>query len=178
MFAPFLAIFRAVPIWAWALTACLAWGGFQKFRATRATKAAAVAEQRAAVEEATAKAEAAARQREQQLTTATQEAADAYRSNLAAAQRTAAAARTERDRLLVALDAAPLCRADPSASAAGGADAAARVRQVLGECVGAVQTLAEAADADAQRVMGLQGYLTAIGAASAPNPTTTAKDSP
>lgn len=173
---PFHPILRAVPIWAWALAAVLAWGAFQKHRATSATQKAAEAQQAAAVHAATAQEQAKAREKEHQFTTRTQEAADAYRSNLAAAQRAAATARTERDRLLVALDAAPLCRPDPGASASSGADAAARVRQVLGECAGAVQTLAEAADADANRVRGLQGHLIAIGAASAPIPTL--KDKP
>ena len=90
----------------------------------------------------------------------------------AAAQRAAATARTERDRLLQ-LVAAPTAASGPGtgASAPGGADATAGLRIVLAECVGAVQTLAEAADADAQRVKGLQGHLIAIGAASAPLPT-------
>lgn len=173
----FLSILRVVPIWAWALAAVLAWGAVQKHRVTSATKQAAEAKQAAAVHAATAAEQAKARELEHQFTTRTQEAADAYRSNLATAQRAAATARTERDRLLQ-LVAATTAASGPGAGASspGRADATAGLRQVLGECVGAVQTLAEAADADAQRVRGLQGHLIAIGAASAPLSTQPRKD--
>lgn len=175
--APILGVVRAVPIWAWALAAVLAWGAFQKHRATSATKRAAEAQQSAAVHAATAAEQAKARELEHLFNARTQEAADAYRSNLAAAQRAAATARTERDRLLqLVASASPASGPGASASAPGGADASAGLRIVLAECVGAVQTLAEAADADAARVRGLQGHLIAIGAASAPIPTL--KDKP
>lgn len=170
--APILGVLRAVPVWAWALAAVLAWGAFQKHRATSATQKAAEAQQAAAVHAATAAEQAKAREAEHQFTTRTQEAADAYRSELAAAHRVAASARSERDRVLQ-LVAASTAASGPGAgaSAPGGTDAAPGLRIVLAECVGAVQTLAEAADADAQRVKGLQGHLIAIGAASAPLPT-------
>lgn len=177
MFAPFLAIFRAVPFWAWAIAACLAWGGFQKFRATRATKAAAVAEQRAAVEEATAKAEAATRQIEHQLATEVEEATNAYRANLALSQRAAAAARSELERLRVAIARdAQASTASPGSTAASGADGAPAVHTVLGECAGALQAMGELATQDARRLEGLQDYVKRTDAAKAPQPTK--KDKP
>lgn len=117
---------------------------------------------------ATAQAEARERALEQKFVTQTHEAADAYRKKLSAATRDAAGARTERDRLLDAVAAAPACSAGQSASAPAGVDGAAVLRQVLGSCAAALQTLAEGADADAARLSGLQGYVTATRPASAP----------
>lgn len=171
MFAPILGILRVVPIWAWALIAVLAWGGFQKHRATSATKAAAAAEQRAAVEEATAKAEAATRQIEHQLATEVEEAANAYRANLAISQRAAAAARSELERLRLAIARdAQASTARPGASAASGADGAPAVHTVLGECAGALQAMGELATQDARRLEGLQDYVKRTDAAKAPQP--------
>lgn len=161
--APVMAIARGIPIWVWALVACLAWGGYQHHRAgTQATKRAA-AEKAAAVQAVAAAEQAKARAQEQAWTTATLEAADAYRSNLALAQRRAAAARTDRDRLLDAVAAAPsACAAAPSAAAASGIDGAAALRVVVRECAAALQTVAEAADASDARLSGLQSYIKAI----------------
>lgn len=170
LLGPVLGIAKVVPIWAWGLAAVLAWGGFQKHRATSATKAAAVAEQRAAVESATVQAEAGARQREHELTTTTTKAADAYRSNLATAQRAAAAARTDLDRLRDAVGSAPACRADSASGAAGRVDGADAFRVVVRECSAALSEMAEVAGDREARVTGLQDYIKAIGAASAPPP--------
>lgn len=164
-----LGLVKVVPVWAWALAAILAWGGFQKHRATSATKAAAVAEQRAAVEAATAQAEAQARQREHEITSRAQEAADAYRSNLASAKRSADGARTELDRLRVAAaGAAPSCSGPAASGATGRADGADALRAVVSECATALQAMAAIADDRQARVTGLQSYIRAIGAASAP----------
>jgi hypothetical protein len=161
-----LGLARAVPVWVWALAALLAWGGFQKHRAAGATREAAVAEMRAEVATATGRAEAEARQREYEIATTAQEAADAYRSNLARAQRAAAGARTELDRLrLAAATAAPACSAGAGASAPSGTHDAAGLLHVLGECGAALQTMAADAGADAARLSGLQAYVRAIGAA-------------
>lgn len=164
-----LPILRGVPVWAWAIAAALAWGGFQHHRAAISTKAAAVAEQRAAVEAATAQAEAGARAREHEITTNAERAADGYRANLAAAQRAAAGTRIELDRLRDAVGSAPACRAGSAAGTPGGTDGADALRLVVGECSRALSAMAEVADDRQARVTGLQDYIKAIGAASAPN---------
>ncbi len=168
--APLFAIARAVPLWAWALVALLSWGGWQKHRATTATRAAAQAEQAAAVQAEAARAERAAREQEQTFADNVRSASDAYADNLRRARAAAADTRSELERLRDATAAAaPSCAAGPGAAASAGTDAAAGLRDVLGQCAGALSTLAEAADADAARLKGLQDYVRAIGAASAPS---------
>ncbi len=167
--APLLALGRVVPVWAWALAALLAWGAFQKHRATSATRAAAAAEQSAAVQASAAEGERQARQLEQTYATNVRSAADAYADNLRRARAAASDTRSELERLRDATAAAaPSCAASPGAAAASGADGAAGLRSVLGSCAQSLQQLAEAADADAARVTALQAYVRAIGAASAP----------
>ena len=150
-----IGIFRTVPIWAWVLVAALAWGGYQKWSATRATRAAVEATERAA-------AEAAAREAETQFANAAREASSAYARNTSAARRAADAARTERDRLLDAIAAVPPASA---ASAACGTDDAAGLRKVLRACAGTVQDLAAVADEDANRLTSLQQWVKEVGAA-------------
>ena len=144
-----IGIFRTVPIWAWVLMAALAWGGYQKWSATRATRAAVEATERAA-------AEASAREAETKFANAAREASSAYARNTSAARRAADAARTERDRLLDAIAAAPAASA---ASAACGTDDTTGLRQVLRACTGTVQELAAVADEDAQRLIALQEFI-------------------
>jgi len=168
LLSPLLGLARMVPVWAWIVAAALGWGAWQKHSATSAAKVAAVAEQRAAVEAATAQAESAAREREHELTHNTAKAADVYRSNLAAAQRAAAGARTDLDRLRNAVGSAPSCRAGEGAGATSGTDGAHAFRVVVGECAAALQEMAAIADDRQARVTGLQDYIQAIGAASAP----------
>lgn len=163
--APVLGVLRAVPLWAWALAAALAWGGWQRHRAISATEAKAQAEQAAAVHAATAAAQAAARASEAALNESARRAADAYQANLSRARRDADAVRTERDRLLDAVATSGTCPASPSAAAASGVDAAAGLRAVVRECVAALAQVAEAADASDARLTGLQDYVRAIGAA-------------
>ena len=161
-------ILRVVPVWAWALAAILAWGGWQKHRAESGTKAAAVAEQRAAVEAATAEAERQARAQEQDFAARARSAADAYSKQVADARASAGRARVGLDSLRNAIAAAPSCPASPSASSSGRTDATAELRGVLGSCAGAVQKLAEAADADAARLIALQQYVQAMQPKAAP----------
>jgi predicted negative regulator of RcsB-dependent stress response len=145
----FLGIVRVVPIWVWVLVAVLAWGGYQKWSATRATKAATEAVERAA-------AEASAREDEQKFAIAAREASNAYAKNTAAVRRAAIAARTERDKLLNDFANVQAC---PSATAASGVDGTAAMRAVLGSCTGTLQELAETADTDAARLKALQDFV-------------------
>lgn len=162
MFAPVLAIARGVPVWVWALVACLIWGGFNFHRAKTQTAARAVAEQAAAVQAVAAAEQAKAREREAELNEATRKAANAYRSDLARRAAAAAAVRADRDRLLDAVAATPgACAATPGAAAASGIDGAAALRVVVRECTAALSQVAEAADAADARLIGLQDYVRA-----------------
>lgn len=158
--APVLSVLRIVPVWAWALAACLAWGGFQRHRATSATKAAAVAEQRAAVEAATSEAERAARAKEQTYAENARQAADAYAANLERSRAAAGAARSELDRLRVAVaSAGPASGAASGAAPGSGPDGTAQLRLVVGECAAALSEVAAHADRCEARVKGLQDYV-------------------
>lgn len=172
MLAPLLGIARLVPVWAWAVVAVLAWGGWQKHRAETATRAAAQQEQAAALQAAAAAGERQARQLEQTYADNVRSATDAYSANLRRARAAAADTRSKLDRLRDAIAAAPgACPAGTGASAPGRADGAAELRGVLGSCARSLSQLAEAADADAARLTALQAYVRAIGAtASAPGP--------
>lgn len=158
-----LKIIRAVPVWVWVVVAIAAWGAFQKSAATRATKAAEQAKASAQQHAATSEAERKAREIEARLADQSRKAADAYNAQVTAARRSAAAARTELDRVRDAIAATPgFCPPANGAAATGGTDGTANLRQVLRECVGTVQTLAEAADADAAKLTGLQDYVRSI----------------
>ncbi|RTL06511.1 MAG: hypothetical protein EKK62_12845 [Acidimicrobiia bacterium] len=157
---PAMSVLRIVPVWVWIVAACLAWGGWQRHRATSATKAAAVAEQRAAVEAATSEAERAARAQEQAYAENARAAADAYAANLERSRAAAGAARSELDRLRVAVAAAGSASGPaPSASAPGRSDGATQLRLVVGECAAALSEVAAHADRCEARVRGLQDYV-------------------
>ena len=155
-------VFGAVPWWVWAAVVVVAWGGWQRHNATVATKRAAQAEQRAAVEAATAAAEAQARQLEQTYTANVRSAADGYAQNLRAARAAADRARAGHDGLRDAIAAVPACPASPGASAPRGPDGTAELRSVLGSCAASLQQLAALADEDAAKLKGLQDYVKAI----------------
>lgn len=169
MIAIVLGLARKVPMAAWVIVIALVWGGWQKHRAERSTKAAAVAEQRAALEAATAEAERQARAQEQDFADRARSAADAYSRQVAQARASAASARVGLDSLRsAAAAAAPACPAPSAAAAGAGTDAAAGLRAVVGQCAAALQEVATAADVADARVRGLQDYIRAIGAAGPP----------
>ena len=153
-----MTVLRLVPVWAWALAAALAWGGWQRHHAH------ALAVQQQAQAAATASAQLAAseraRQIEQQSAAAAQKAADDYAHRAQTARAAAAGARTELDRLRDTLTAAG--PAPEAASAAGRADDTGRARLVVGECAGALTTVAAAADACEAQLTGLQDYVRAL----------------
>jgi predicted phage gp36 major capsid-like protein len=159
---PFLAVFRVVPVWAWALAALLAWGAFQKHRATSATKAAAVAEQQAAIEAATAEAERQARAQEQAFADNARKASDEYTRKVNAARAAAADARTALDGLRDTIAAAPTCSAGQSAAPASGPNGAGNIyAELLGSCATTLQGLAAEADRLEGKLTGLQDYIKA-----------------
>lgn len=116
-----LSVLRVVPIWAWALAACLAWGGFQRHQAHAAAATLAKAEKSAAdkreadLRESQAKTQAILTEQMGVSNAANIKAARAS----AAAASAAAAAQRLRDGL-AAVDGRQ-CAADPAAAAASGA---------------------------------------------------------
>lgn len=154
-------IFTAVPWWAWAAAAVLAWGGWQRHTATVAARQAEQAKASAAAHAAAADAERRARNLEQTYTANVRSAADAYAVNMQAARAAADRARSGLDGLRHAVAAIPACPAASDPTPAGRADATAGLRLVVGECAAALSQVAEAADACDARLTGLQGYVRA-----------------
>lgn len=140
-------LLRAVPLWVWLLLAVLAWGGWQRHRATAAAQDLAAVQLQAAQQREAALAAAV---REQARVAAEQGAiADETRHRLDRARADAGRARAAADRLRVA---AASAAAGAAAAAAAGdcapAVAAAGVHaDVLGRAVERARILAEHADA-------------------------------
>ena len=175
MLTAVFALLRGVPVWALAVAAALAWGGWQRHRAITATEARAQIEQTAAVAQATAAAEAAARASEAATADAVRRAYDDTRTKLARVERAAADLRDDGERLRSAVEvyASGACAPGDAASAPGRADGASvvagRLAVVVRECAAALSTVAAVADRDGARLEGLQAYVRAAGlAASAP----------
>lgn len=138
-----LSLFRLVPLWAYALVAALAWGGWQKHRATAAgedlarhiTETAQLREQamHSALVETTRR------------LTAQQEAANAAKVSAKKAEGAAVASATAAGRLRAqaASLAASAAACNPTAAASRPAD---RLAHVLGESVERYREVAQAAD--------------------------------
>jgi hypothetical protein len=157
-----LGLLRVVPVWAWALAAVLAWGGWQRHQATSQTKARAAAEQAAAVATATEQAQRQARATEQALNTRARKATDAAHHQARTAAAAAAAARAELERLRAVLPpaaAASAAAADPGAT--GGADAAT-AGPIVAQCAAQLVAVATDADACGATLIGLQGWVRAV----------------
>lgn len=144
LLAPLLGMLRAIPWWAYALAACLAWGGWQRHRAVSAAKV----YQNAQIEAAKATEAALAeniRETARRLAEQTKVAQDAehkmVRARADAGAASAAAGRL-RDRL-DAIRAASAPASDPAASSPSTTD---RLADVLGQCADRYRTVAASAD--------------------------------
>lgn len=124
----------------------------------QAEAVAALATERAAAARAAADAEAAHRATEARWVADARRIEDAYKTKAAQLGRSAADMRSERDRLLDAI-AAGGCTTSEATNAPTGVDGAAALRLVAAECAGTVAQVAEAADACAARLSGLQEWV-------------------
>lgn len=143
-----LRVFRAVPVWAWALAALLAWGAWQKHRAAAA--GAELLEQRAAIAQQREQALQASIEKGAQRVADQQEITRHANQAAAAAQGDAARARAAaaRVRAQAAADAARARAADPASRQQCEAAAAAAVlyADLLGRAVDRNVELADFAD--------------------------------
>ena len=149
-----LGLLRAVPVWAWAVCAALAWGGIQHHRARAAGDVLRAAERAAAAQEAQALRQSITET--ERRVQAQQEAASAAHAHLERARRDAAAARAAADRVRDAARAFAASAAADGAAPAGRCQAAERAAGVLSELLGrAVDRAAVLADlADRSRAAG------------------------
>lgn len=138
-----LSLAKGIPIWAWALVAALAWGGWQRHLATSRADTLRQAEAAAAAEQIQA-AQAAASETARRL----QAQEEVSRVAIAKAQsnaRAAADARAAAERVRVAAQslAASAASSDPATADQCEAN---RLTDVLGRCVSRLVGVAEAAD--------------------------------
>jgi Protein of unknown function (DUF2514) len=146
--APVLSVLRAVPLWAWALGAAVAWGGWHRWRAIDAREDFQRAQVQAQAEHAAQIARDTAET--QRRTKTIMEAADAATIQSQADRVAAEAARAAADRLRARLAAQADAGARDSAAAGSceAARAAAAVQaDVLGRVADAARQLGEHADA-------------------------------
>ncbi len=146
--APIGAALSRVPVWAWAVTASLAWGAWHRYQARTEREAFEAAKVAAAAERATSEAQAAtetARRLRVQ-----QEVTDAANLKTAQLERSVAAAADAGQRLRARLAAveASRCPGDPAVAAGGygagaPADLSADVRRRLDEAADRTAEFAE-----------------------------------
>lgn len=142
--SPILAFLKAIPWWAYAIAACLAWGGWQRHRANSAAKIYQQAQIEAAKRTEAALAEnirETARRLAEQLK-ATQDA----EAKTIKARSDAAAAAGAAERLRQQLDAIRASSAPASDTTTSDAGTTDRLAEVLGQCTDRYREVAAAAD--------------------------------
>ena len=140
---PILSVLRAIPWWAYAIAACLAWGGWQRHRATSAAATYQQAQAEAAAEREQALRDSIA-ETERRLAAQAKATKDADEQAAKAKSSAAAAAgAAERMRQRLAAIKADSGASHPTVASAGTTD---RLAEVLGECVDRYRAVAVAAD--------------------------------
>ena len=131
---PVLGILRGVPILAWVVVACLAWGGYQRHNARAQERAKNAGIQQVAAEEAKAlRASIAESERRAQ---AHQEIASAAQAKIADLERSRAAVRAVSTRVRTAAVAVAASAAASNSAPAGGCQASDAAAGVLAELLG------------------------------------------
>lgn len=138
-----IALLRVIPIWVYIVAACLAWGGYQRWRANSAAQEYAQA-QAAAATEREAALQAAIEETARRLAAQAKATKDADEQTAKAKTAAAGAAgAAQRLRAQLAAFAASATSSDPAASGAG---ATSGLAEILGECADRYRTVAVAAD--------------------------------
>lgn len=141
--SPILAVLRAIPWWAYVIAACIAWGGYQRWRANSAAQEYQQAQAEAAAEREQAL-QAAINETARRLAAQAQATKEAD-ENLNRARSAAVGATAAADRLRVRLAA---IKADAGASnpAAAGASQTDRLADAISECADRYRAVAAIAD--------------------------------
>lgn len=149
-----LAIIGRIPLAGWLALAAAALLGINRVQAVRLHASQARAEQAVSVAEA----QAQARRQDTEAADRAHAAANRYVARVAKAAAAGASTAGTLSRVRDAIAASPAC---PSAAAPGSPDATAPLRAVLGTCTAALADLGRDAQADADKVIGLQEHITA-----------------
>lgn len=141
--SPILAVLRAIPWWAYVIAACIAWGGYQRWRANSAAQEYQQAQAEAAAEREQAL-QAAINETARRLAAQAQATKEAD-ENLNRARSAAVGAAAAADRLRVRL-AAIKTDSWSSNPAAAGASQTDRLADAISECADRYRAVAAIAD--------------------------------
>lgn len=149
-----LSLLSRISMLMWVSVALLAWGGYERHRATTLKK------EVTALKQEKKEAQDDVQTIKSQQVKSNLEIARAYVTSIQANSGSRASSVDELGRLRVAMAAAPGCAA--SAAAAGRADAAAVYATIAGECATALQKVGEDALADRTKLESLQAWARAL----------------